>query len=504
MKFLKIYQLYLCFHALDINKNMSLIKKSFALSEDIVFECYILILKIDNIIQFWFKGADVAKFLDYKKPLNAISDNVAIFWRKKWEELMGSSARGTLDEPIKIPSNWQPHTIFISEPGLYALISRSKKPEAIKFQKWLYEDVLPSIRSTGKYDIGQHNGSSTSQQAIVWEKERAELMERYSKLQIDFLTTRVDHQTEVAQLRETWASQLALMKDRSVTKISRLQEQAIVYERELGRLRSHVNNSIVERAKNGLLAQHNITENDTFRESLKRLVDRVVPKSEPHKEHYNACYMYTKNGVTHYRLIRSQLVTIQKYERHMTTPSTSGPTKRIRLSEDWLSTAVEIFRMKSPNPISFWNSVRQRFPEVFYGVRFANGTSKTDIVYLTEEEVRLCYRKDLEIDNTIRRQGKGNVQTTYVSKFGKFAFIDEDDAVKRCFTAEDDTRGKTVSMLEIFRDEIQDEIIPSTDAIRDASGFTYINIVNYIQDNIIDDRIVEAKTPPPSPNKDCN
>ena len=46
-----------------------------------------------------------------------------------------------------------PERIIINEPGLYHLISKSKKPEAKKFQRWIYHKVLPSIRKTGKYEI---------------------------------------------------------------------------------------------------------------------------------------------------------------------------------------------------------------------------------------------------------------------------------------------------------------------------------------------------------------
>jgi len=43
--------------------------------------------------------------------------------------------------------------VVINEPNLYKLIFRSKKDEAEKFQDWVYEEVLPSIRKTGKYSI---------------------------------------------------------------------------------------------------------------------------------------------------------------------------------------------------------------------------------------------------------------------------------------------------------------------------------------------------------------
>ncbi len=43
--------------------------------------------------------------------------------------------------------------IIVSEPGIYQLIMKSRKPEAKKFKQWLYHDVLPSIRKTGSYSI---------------------------------------------------------------------------------------------------------------------------------------------------------------------------------------------------------------------------------------------------------------------------------------------------------------------------------------------------------------
>ena len=43
---------------------------------------------------------------------------------------------------------------FINEPNLYRCIFQSRKPNALKFQDWVYEEVLPAIRKTGKYEIG--------------------------------------------------------------------------------------------------------------------------------------------------------------------------------------------------------------------------------------------------------------------------------------------------------------------------------------------------------------
>lgn len=42
---------------------------------------------------------------------------------------------------------------FINEPNLYRLIFRSNKPAALQFAKWVYEEVLPTIRQTGSYGV---------------------------------------------------------------------------------------------------------------------------------------------------------------------------------------------------------------------------------------------------------------------------------------------------------------------------------------------------------------
>jgi prophage antirepressor-like protein len=71
----------------------------------------------------------------------------------------------------KVPSEWKGNKPIITpggrqemstlfEPGLYCLIARSDSPIAVPFQKWVYEEVLPSIRKTGSYSIVQQSTQS--------------------------------------------------------------------------------------------------------------------------------------------------------------------------------------------------------------------------------------------------------------------------------------------------------------------------------------------------------
>jgi prophage antirepressor-like protein len=45
--------------------------------------------------------------------------------------------------------------IIVNEKGLYRLLMRSSKPEAERFQDWVFGEVLPQIRKTGTYTAPQ-------------------------------------------------------------------------------------------------------------------------------------------------------------------------------------------------------------------------------------------------------------------------------------------------------------------------------------------------------------
>lgn len=44
---------------------------------------------------------------------------------------------------------------FVNESGLYHLIFQSRKPEARKFRKWVTSELLPTLRKTGRYELGR-------------------------------------------------------------------------------------------------------------------------------------------------------------------------------------------------------------------------------------------------------------------------------------------------------------------------------------------------------------
>lgn len=99
----------------------------------------------------WFCGKDVCKILGYTNSTKAIGDHVQEKHKCKLQELVSNESLLTFH-----PQNIGHHeniTIYISEPGLYSLVMRSKVPFAQKFQDLVYEEILPSIRKDGQYKL---------------------------------------------------------------------------------------------------------------------------------------------------------------------------------------------------------------------------------------------------------------------------------------------------------------------------------------------------------------
>jgi prophage antirepressor-like protein len=88
----------------------------------------------------WFVAADVCKALNVKDTSMACA--------RLDEDERGVSLIGTRSASGVIQDR---EMVIISESGLYALVLRSRKPEANRFRKWVTSEVLPSIRKTGAY-----------------------------------------------------------------------------------------------------------------------------------------------------------------------------------------------------------------------------------------------------------------------------------------------------------------------------------------------------------------
>jgi len=88
----------------------------------------------------WFVANDVGKMLGLPRHGRDITKYLAPFEK---------------DGVISPTPGGNQRVVCVSESGLYALIFRSRKPEAKQFRQWVTSELLPAIRKTGHYAVQQ-------------------------------------------------------------------------------------------------------------------------------------------------------------------------------------------------------------------------------------------------------------------------------------------------------------------------------------------------------------
>lgn len=92
---------------------------------------------IHNESGIWFVASDVCRVLEIANNRDAVAGLS--------EDEKGVASTDT-------PGGSQQVSV-INESGLYCLIFKSRKPQAIDFRKWVTSEVLPTIRQTGAYAL---------------------------------------------------------------------------------------------------------------------------------------------------------------------------------------------------------------------------------------------------------------------------------------------------------------------------------------------------------------
>ena len=90
---------------------------------------------IERECEPWFVAADVCRALELQNTADALS--------RLDEDEKGVASIYTLGGDQAL--------LIVSEPGLYALVLGSRKPEAKAFKRWITHEVIPSIRKHGAY-----------------------------------------------------------------------------------------------------------------------------------------------------------------------------------------------------------------------------------------------------------------------------------------------------------------------------------------------------------------
>jgi prophage antirepressor-like protein len=117
-------------------------------------------VRCGNEVLFYAK--DVAKSLRYADTKRAVRAHV---WKED-KYTLGCLRRGESIHPL--PTG-HPSTVLITEQGLYQLIFGSELNTAKEFRSWVFNEVLPSIRKTGSYELPDRRSLRYNQMILITE-----------------------------------------------------------------------------------------------------------------------------------------------------------------------------------------------------------------------------------------------------------------------------------------------------------------------------------------------
>lgn len=122
---------------------------------------------IDQDGEPWMVGKDVAQALGYKDTVNALKSHVDDEDKDRWQITTQFGSK---------------ETVIINESGLYSLVLFSKLPTAKKFKRWVTNEVLPSIRKSGGYIVGQDQLTPEELMAKALQVANKTLAEREARI----------------------------------------------------------------------------------------------------------------------------------------------------------------------------------------------------------------------------------------------------------------------------------------------------------------------------------
>ena len=127
-----------------------------------------------------FCGKDVAKALGYSNTQDALSRHCRGVVKRDVGVVTGEKADGT-------PATQTIKMNFIPEGDIYRLAAKSELPGADKFESWIFDEVLPTIRRTGEYTPAEPmtEAELLSKALLVAQRTLAAQKERVSALEVE-------------------------------------------------------------------------------------------------------------------------------------------------------------------------------------------------------------------------------------------------------------------------------------------------------------------------------
>lgn len=124
---------------------------------------------VESEDKIYFVASDIAKALGYENTSKAIADHC------RWVTKRYIPHPQNPNKKIEVN--------VIPEGDMYRLITHSKLESAERFESWVFDDVLPSIRQNGYYE---NLNISTEMRAILMiDQKQVKMEQRIDKLEFD-------------------------------------------------------------------------------------------------------------------------------------------------------------------------------------------------------------------------------------------------------------------------------------------------------------------------------
>ena len=140
----------------------SIVSKSLQLFADKGFKVRVVMRCSDP----WFVAKDVATCIEHKDV-----STMCKLCRDK-DKVVESASNFDSNDLLE---SGNARITLISESGLYRILAKCNLPKCEPFESWVFDEVLPSIRKTGKYEahstVPSYMLASEEERAIAWAEE---------------------------------------------------------------------------------------------------------------------------------------------------------------------------------------------------------------------------------------------------------------------------------------------------------------------------------------------
>ena len=110
-------------------------------------------VEMSNLSIFNFHQSQVRIKLLNNEPLFCLTDVTTILNIKNASASRFNFSKKGIHKMYTPTKGGKQELLFVDESNLYRVIFRSNKKEAIDFQNWVFDEVLPTIRKTGSYSL---------------------------------------------------------------------------------------------------------------------------------------------------------------------------------------------------------------------------------------------------------------------------------------------------------------------------------------------------------------